>query len=314
MDRKTSVVQPHLTAGTLTIHVRRLEAAAAAAVASAASRARPTSPKPLAVRFVVGKATCTSKFTKLGTAVDERLQLPVDGASARDEQSVTLKILHKKRRNKGNKTLVATAQPLAEFLEAPLERRLTFTFGATAAPTTVVLYFCVQWTPTPLDEAPARVVVAVHQSPDFLRARYYYDTGKRVYGYTTSCRLVAPFARYGEHSANRVLATVSGKSLVDIEAAWVSPSLAALDDCVAAGVSTVLTALCSAQQNALQTKDEALAAATHVALETGEAVVRVKDFVTEKAVCVSLFAFDVVKGVAVAVLSHVPVLGAKRAT
>ncbi|CAI5713011.1 unnamed protein product [Hyaloperonospora brassicae] len=303
MDRKTSVVQPHLTAGTLTIRVRRLEAAAAAA-----SPARPTSLKPHAVRFVVGKAGRTSKFTKLGTAVDERLQLPVHGATASDQQSVTLTIVHKKRGNK-RKTLVTTVQPLAEFLEAPLERRLTFTFGATAAPTTVVLYFCVQWEPTPTDDALARVA-PVH-SPYFLRAQYYYDTGKRVYGYTTSFRLVAPFARFGEHSATRVLAAVSGKSLVDIEAAWVNPSLAALDGCVDAGVSTVLTALYSAQQTALQTKDEALAAATHVALKTGAAVVSVKDFATEKAVCVSSCALDVVKGVAVAVLRHVPVLGAK---
>uniref|UniRef100_A0AAV1TPZ5 Senescence domain-containing protein n=1 Tax=Peronospora matthiolae TaxID=2874970 RepID=A0AAV1TPZ5_9STRA len=283
-------------AGILSIKVHRLEAA---------SEENHSIAKPHAVRFAAESSSCMSKFSKLDTAIEELLRLSI--AEATPDAKLTMTIVQKTKKKK--KMLVTTAQRLSEFLQTDLERRMTFTFGPTAAPRTMILYFCVNWEP----QDTALVVVEAHR-PWFMRALYYYDTSKRVYGYTTSFGLIAPFARFGEQTANSVLTTVSGKTLEDIDTAWVNPSLETLDDLVDAGVSTVLTRLYSGQQYALKTKDEALEAASNVAMKTSETVGKVKDFATDKVVSVSLSTYGMVKGFTVSVLSRVPVLGSRLAT
>ncbi|GMF31112.1 unnamed protein product [Phytophthora lilii] len=275
-----------------------------------------------AVRFALGKAEHTTKFKKHDAPIDEHVTLRVKNAAA--DAKLAIEVLQKKRK----KALVDTAQPLGEFLKSNLERKMTFTFGPKAAPNTVLLYFRVDWEPS--DSALA--VIDTHR-PWFMRASYYYDTSKRVYDYTTSFRVVAPFARFGENTANTVLTKVSGKTLFDIDEAWVGPGLNALDDKVDAGISTVLTTLYNGQQFALKKKDEAVDAASKVVKKTGETAVKAKDFTTEKVsnassavyntvasvtdytktqvVHASSSTYGTVKSVTYSVLSYVPVIGPK---
>ncbi|GMF41010.1 unnamed protein product [Phytophthora fragariaefolia] len=275
-----------------------------------------------ALRFAVGKAEHTTKFRKHDAAIDEHVTLSVQSAPA--DAKLTIEVLQEKRR----KALVDTTQPLSEFLKSNLERKMTFTFGPKAAPNTVLLYFRVDWQPSDT----ALAVVQTHR-PWFMRAAYYYDTSKRVYGYTTSFRVVAPFARFGESTANTVLTKVSGKTLFDIDEAWVGPGLNALDNKVDAGISSVLTTLYSGQQYALKKKDGAVEVVSNVVKKTGETAVKAKDFTTEKVSSASSAVYNTVAGVAdytktqvvhassstygtvksvtYSVLSYVPVIGPK---
>ncbi|OWZ10547.1 hypothetical protein PHMEG_00016593 [Phytophthora megakarya] len=278
--------------------------------------------KKLAIRFAADKAEHTTKLKKHDVPIDEHVALHVHQAAA--DATLTIEVLQEKRK----KALVDTTQPLSEFLKTGLERKMTFTFGPKQAPNTVLLFFRVDWEPS--DNTLA--VVDTHR-PWFMRAAYYYDTSKRVYDYTTSFRIVAPFARFGENTANTVLTTVSGKTLFDIDSAWVGPGLNALDDKVDAGISSVLTTLYSGQQYALKKKDAALEVAGNVVKKTGETAVKAKDYTTEKVssassavyntvanvadytktqvVHASSSTYGTVKGVTVSVLSYVPVIGPK---
>ncbi|KAG7378561.1 hypothetical protein PHYPSEUDO_009926 [Phytophthora pseudosyringae] len=301
------------TSGTLTIKVHRIEATFVE---------EGHAEKLHAVRFAVGKAQHTTSFKTHDALRDEHVKLNISGAPA--DAKLTIELLQEKRK----KALVDTSQPLAEFLKSKLERKMTFTFGAKAAPNTILLYFRVDWEP----KDTALAVVDTHR-PWFMRAAYYYDTSKRVYGYTTSFRVVAPFARFGENTANTVLTKVSGKTLFDIDEAWVGPGLNALDDKVDAGISSVLTTLYSGQQFALKKKDEAVDVASKAVKKTGATVTKAKDFTTEKVssassavyntvanaadytktqvVHASSSTYGTVKGVTVSVLSYVPVIGPK---
>ncbi|POM59705.1 hypothetical protein PHPALM_31523 [Phytophthora palmivora] len=278
--------------------------------------------KKLAIRFAVGKAEHTTKWKKHDVAIDEHVKLNIKDAAA--DASLTIEVLQEKRK----KALVDTTQPLSEFLKTNLERKMTFTFGPKAAPNTLLLFFRVDWEPT----NNALTVIDTHR-PWFMRASYYYDTTKRVYDYTTSFRIVAPFARFGENTANTVLTTVSGKTLFDIDSAWVGPGLNYLDDTVDSSISTVFTTLYRGQLYALKKKDEALGVAGNVVKRTGETAVKAKDFTTDKVsnassavyntvasvadytktqvVHASSSTYGTVKGVTVSVLSYVPVIGPK---
>ncbi|KAL3662272.1 hypothetical protein V7S43_012600 [Phytophthora oleae] len=290
------------TSGTLKIKVHRIEATFVE---------EEHVEKLHAVRFAVGKTEHTTKFKKHDAAINEHVKLQIKGASA--DAKLTIEVLQEKRK----KALVDTTQSLSEFLKSDLERKMTFTFGPKMAPNTVLLYFHVDWEPN--DTAVA--VIDMHR-PWFMRATYYYDTSKRVYDYTTSFRIVAPFARFGENTANTVLTKVTGKTLFGIDEAWVGPGLNALDDTVDAGISTVLTSLYNGQQFVLKKKDEAVDVAS-----------KAKDFTVEKVSCASSAVYNTVagvadytktqvvhassstygtaKGVTVSVLSYVPVIGPK---
>ncbi|KAJ8524196.1 hypothetical protein ON010_g16921 [Phytophthora cinnamomi] len=126
---------------------------------------------------------------------------------------------------------------------------------------------------------------------------------------------------------------VSGKTLFDIDEAWVGPGLNALDNKVDAGISAVLTTLYSGQQYALKKKDDAVDVATKVVKKTGETATKAKDFTTEKVssassavyntvasvadytktqvVHASSSTYGTVKSVTYSVLSYVPVIGPK---
>ncbi|KAG2519823.1 hypothetical protein JM16_005857 [Phytophthora kernoviae] len=300
--------------GTLTIKVHRIEAT------FVEDEHRD---KLHAVRFAFGKSEAQTKFRKHDAKIDETLTLHVKDAAA--DAQLTLEVLQKPK-----KSLVATQQPLADFQRTLLERKMTFTFGPKMAPSTVLLYFGVDWKPS--DKTLA--TVETHR-PWFMRVSYYYDTSKNVYNYTTSFRVVAPFARFGESTANTVLATVSGKTLYDIDEAWVGPGLESLDDKVDSTISSVATSLYNGQQFALKKKDEAVGAATTAVKKTGETAVKAKDYTTERVstassavyntvagaadytktqvVHASSSTYGTVKGATFTVLSYVPVIGPKIA-
>jgi hypothetical protein len=314
------------TNGTLTIKVHRIEATFVEGEHAE---------KLHAVRFAAGKAEQTTSLKKHDAAIDEVVTLRVKDAAA--DAKLSIEVMQEKRK----KALVDTQQPLADFLKSGLERKMTFTFGPKAAPNTVLLYFRVDW-----QSSDTTLSVFDTHRPWFMRASYYYDTSKSVYNYTTSFRVVAPFARFGENTANTVVEKVSGKSLHDIDEAWVGPGLNALDDKVDATISSVATTLYSGQQFALKKKDEAVGVASTVVKKTGETVsgavgatvhkaANVKDYTTEKVVTASSAVYGTVasvadytktqvvhassstygtvKGVTFTALSYVPVIGPKIA-
>ncbi|KAF4147817.1 hypothetical protein GN958_ATG02981 [Phytophthora infestans] len=223
----------------------------------------------------------------------------------------------------------------------PVTRKMTFTFGSKGAPSTALLSYSADW-----ESSETTLAAFETHRPWFMRASYYYDTTKNVYNYTTSFRVVAPFARFGENTANTVVEKVSGKSLHEIDEAWVGPGLNALDDRVDATISSVAETLYTSQQYALKKKDAAVGVASNVVKKTGETVsgavgatvhtaANVKDYTTEKVVSAtssvygtvasvadytktqvvhaSSSTYGTVKGVTFTALSYVPVIGPKIA-
>ncbi|EGZ12623.1 hypothetical protein PHYSODRAFT_517075 [Phytophthora sojae] len=291
--------------------------------------------KKLAVRFAVGKAEHVTKFKKHDAPIDEHATLHVMNAPA--DAQLTIELLQEK----GKKPLVTTQKSLAEYQNNAQNRKMTFTFGAKAAPSTALLAYSAEWR-----SSETTLTNFETHRPWFMRVGYYYDTTKNVYNYTTSFRVVAPFARFGENTANTVVEKVSGKSLHEIDEAWVGPGLNALDDKVDATISSVATTLYSGQQYALKKKDEAVDVASTVVKKTGETVstavgatvhtaANVKDYTTEKVVSAtsavygtvasvadytktqvvhaSSSTYGTVKGVTLTALSYVPVIGPKIA-
>ena len=254
--------------------------------------------KKLAVRFAVGNAEHITKYKKYDAIVEELASLCIHEAPADAKLSIAL--LHEKT----TKPIVDTQKPLAEFQRDSTKRKTTFTFGPKAAPNTVILSYTVNW-----QSSATTVSHYETRRPWFMRVSYYYDTTKNVYKYTTSFRVVAPFARFGENTANIVVEKVSGKSLHEIEATWVEPSINALDEKVDATISSVATTLHSGQQYALKKKDEAVGVASSVAQKTTDTVsgavgatvntvTSVKDYTTEKVVSASSSVYGTVANVA----------------
>ncbi|KAH7472356.1 hypothetical protein PRIC1_005187 [Phytophthora ramorum] len=314
------------TSGTLSIKVHGIEATFGE---------EEYATKRLAVRFAIGKSEYVTKFKKHDAAIDEHATLRVKDAAA--DAKLTIQLLHEKTK----KPLVSTEKSLAEYLHSPQNRKMTFTFGAKALPSTALLAYSADWE----SDATTLAKLDTHR-PWFMRVTYYYDTSKNVYNYTTSFRVVAPFARFGETTANTVVEKVSGKSLHEIDEAWVGPGLNALDDRVDATISSVATTLYSGQQFALKKKDEAVGVASNVVKKTGETVsgavgktvhtaTKAKDYTTEKVsnassavyntvagvadytktqvVHASSSTYGTVKGVTFTALSYVPVIGPKIA-
>ncbi|EEY67903.1 uncharacterized protein PITG_18312 [Phytophthora infestans T30-4] len=278
--------------------------------------------KKLAVRFAVGKSEYTTRFKKHDVRIDENATLRVHEAAT--DSKLTIELLQEKVK----KPLVSTQKSLAEFQNNPVNRKMTFTFGSKGAPSTALLSYSADW-----ESSETTLAAFETHRPWFMRASYYYDTTKNVYNYTTSFRVVAPFARFGENTADTVLTKVSGKTLFDIDSAWVGPGFNALDDKVDAGISAVFNTLYNGQLYALKKKDEAVDLASRAVKKTGESAVQTKDFTVNtvssassavyntvagvadytktQVVHASSSTYGTVKGITVSVLSYVPVIGPK---
>ncbi|KAK1931403.1 hypothetical protein P3T76_013159 [Phytophthora citrophthora] len=291
--------------------------------------------KKLAVRLAIGKVEHITKFKKHDAPIDEHASLHLHEAPA--DAKLTIELLQEKSK----KPIVSTQTSLAEYQNSPLNRKMTFTFGNKATPSRAVLSYSADW-------KSSETTLATYEThrPWFMRVSYYYDTTKNVYNYTTSFRVVAPFARFGENTANTVVEKVSGKSLHEIDEAWVGPGLNALDDKVDATISSVAETLYTGQQYALKKKDEAVGVASNVVKKTGETVsgavgatvntaTNVKDYTTGKVVTASSAVYGrvasvadytktqvvhassstygTVKGATFTALSYVPVIGPKIA-
>ncbi|KAJ0392921.1 hypothetical protein P43SY_008726 [Pythium insidiosum] len=188
--------------------------------------------------------------------------------------------------------------------------------------------------------------LALHEThrPWFMRVSYYYDTTKNVYNYTTSFRVIAGLARFGENSANYVLEKVTGKKLADVDQQLLAPTLNTLDNKVDETITTVLVKLVEGQNYVLQKKNEVVGTAAVVAKKSTEqissvvgstvstvskakdytttqiktvshsayeTVVSAKDYTTSQVVNVSSSAYGTVRAGTVYVVSHLPYLGAK---
>ncbi|KAE9333310.1 hypothetical protein PF008_g14507 [Phytophthora fragariae] len=249
--------------------------------------------KKLAVRFAVGQAEHVTKFKKYNAPIDEHVTLDVKGAPA--DAQLTIELLQEKAK----KPLVSTQKALAEYQNSAQTRNMTFTFGAKVSPSTALLSYSVDWRSS--DSTPA--TVEIHR-PWFMRVAFYYDTTKNVYNYTTSFRIVAPFARFGETTANMVLTKVSGKTLFDIDEAWVGPGLNALDNKVDAGILAVVRA-------AFKAKDFTTGKVSSGFSAVYNTVASVVNYTKTQVVNASSWTVGTVKGVTYSVLSHVPVIGPK---
>ncbi|GMF31117.1 unnamed protein product [Phytophthora lilii] len=207
------------------------------------------------------------------------------------------------------------------------------TFGPVSAPRTMHLVYSADWTPASKQDEQTLAPAAGTHRPWFMRASYYYETTKSVYDYTTSFRVVKPFARLGEATVNTVLATVTGKTLYDVDQSLVLPVLDSVDNKVDATISVAFTKLYEGQQMAVRTKDKAVRAVSSVAHKTGNTAVRATNYTTHKVVAASGMVYGtvtgvadyassqvvhassstygVVRGVTYSVASHIPILGPK---
>lgn len=245
-----------------------------------------------------------------------------------ESEEVTIEVLQQHQAT----PLVSAKRTLREFMEGFQNQKMTFTFGPVSAANTMHLYFSANWTGTNKQESTTLASAETHR-PWFMRASYYYDTTKSVYDYTTSFRVVKPFARLGEATVNTVLATVMGKTLYDVDQSVVVPVLDSVDNKVDATISVAFTKLYEGQQMVVRTKNKAVHAVSSVAHKTGNTAVRatnytthkvasasgavygtvtgVADYASSQVVHASSSTYGVVRGVTYSVASHIPILGPK---
>ncbi|RAW20464.1 hypothetical protein PC110_g23094 [Phytophthora cactorum] len=233
------------------------------------------------------KVEHVTKFKKHDAAIDENVKLYINGVPA--DAKLTIEVLQEKRK----KALVDTTQPLSEFFKSNLERKMTFIFGPKATPNTMLLYFSVDWEPNDTSLA----VIDTHRRW-FMRASYYYKTSKNVYDYTASFRVVKPFDRLGEATVNTVLATVTGKTLFDVDQSLVVPVLDSVDNKVDATIYVAFTKLYEGQQFAVKTKNKAVNAVSNVAHKTGNTAVRATNYTTNKVASATGAVYGAVTGTA----------------
>jgi hypothetical protein len=298
------------------------------------------------------------KQTKVshGHKIDQKLNFDLKDLNG--DEDVQIEIIPENKSSSSR--LIADKTPLHQFLKDAEHMTMTFHTDA-PKPKTVQLFVSSKWVPKDATQkyagegasriaGTARAAATGHPQtalalqethrPWFTRVSYYYDTTKHVYAYTTSFRVVSPFARLGESSANLVLRTVSGKNLRDLDQQFVVPALDSLDNTVDATISTVVTKLFEGQQYVVQKKDRAVGAVSSVASKgtssissvvgstvsgvgkaknytttrlsntssaAVSAVVGVKDFTATQVAST----YKAVKGTAVYAVSHIPVLGSK---
>ncbi|KAK1931402.1 hypothetical protein P3T76_013158 [Phytophthora citrophthora] len=278
----------------------------------------------LRIRLAVGDKAHETQFVSTDNDINETLHYDVQRAA--ESEVVTIEVLPQGQ----TKPLVSTRRTLREFMEGFHNSKMTFSFGPKSAVTMMDLIFSSSWTPTQQDET---LVSADTHRPWFMRASYYYETSKNVYDYTTSFRVVKPFARLGEATVNTVLATVTGKTLFDVDQSLVVPVLDTVDNKVDATISVAFTKLYEGQQMVVRTKDKAVNAVSSAARSTGNTAVRATNYTTHKvsnatgAVVgtvagvadyassqvkhASSSTYGVVRGVTYSVASHIPILGPK---
>lgn len=301
--------------------------------------------KNYAVKVAIAGEERRTKYKAHDEAVDQTVELPV--SSSEENAPVTIEVAQEGRK----KPLVSAKLSLADFFKGFTERKMTFTFGAKGALNTVQLFFSGEWrgtTPSAASASASDSLSTLSTSPThrpwFTRVSYYYDTTKNVYNYTTSFRVVAPFARFYENTANLVLEKVTGKTLHDVDSSLLVPVLDTVDNKVDATISTVLTKLFEGQQYALKKKDDAVSTASGLASATTAKVssaasatysgaVTAKDYATTKVssatsavvgtvssvadyattqvVHVSSSTYGTVRDASWYVASHIPILGSK---
>uniref|UniRef100_A0AAV1TRH1 Uncharacterized protein n=1 Tax=Peronospora matthiolae TaxID=2874970 RepID=A0AAV1TRH1_9STRA len=272
------------------------------------------------VRLRVGNNEVHTNDASADEAIDETLHLNVQTTS--DADQVTFEVLQPDHPT----PIGVSNRSLKEFLHGFDQRQITFTVGDVKAPRTVVVTYSAQWTPATSQS------LTTHR-PWFMRASYYYDTTKSVYDYTTSFRVVKPFARLGEATVNTVLATVTGKTLTDVDQSLVVPVLNSVDNKVDATISVAFTKLYAGQQMVVRTKNKAVRTVSSVAHKTGSTVVGVTSYTANTAIKgagavvggvigvadytgsqvrhASSSTFGMVRGVTYSVASHIPILGSK---
>ncbi|CAI5713006.1 unnamed protein product [Hyaloperonospora brassicae] len=275
------------------------------------------------VRLRVGDNEVQTNDASAGEAIDAPVHLNVTATS--DAEQVTFEVLQT-----GHATPIGVStRSLQEFLRGFDRRQMSFSVGDVSAPQTIVVTHSAQWTPS----TSRSLTPAETHRPWFMRASYYYDTTKSVYDYTTSFRVVKPFARLGEATVNTVLAAVSGKTLTDVDQSLVVPVLNSVDNKVDATISVAFTKLYAGQQMVVRTKNRAVRAVSSVAHKTGSTVVGATSYTTHKAAQgagvvvggvvgvadytssqvrhASSSTFGLVRGVTYSVASHIPILGPK---
>ncbi|KAF4129572.1 hypothetical protein GN958_ATG02980 [Phytophthora infestans] len=299
--------------GTLAVTVHRLEAA----------EARDPGEK-LSIRLAVGNNERHTKFVSVDSDIDETLHYNVQHTAESEE--VTIEVLQQDQ----TKPLVSTKCTLRELMQGLQSHRMTFTFGSLVSPQTMFLIFSTDWTPSKQED---KILAPATHRPWFMRASYYYKTTKNVYDYTTSFSVVKPFARLGEATVNTVLATVTGKTLFDVDQSLVVPVLDSVDNKVDATISVAFTKLYEGQQFAVNTKNKAANAVSNVAYKTGNTAVRATNYTTHKVASAtgavygtvtgaadyassqvkhaSSSTYGAVRGVTYSVASYIPILGHK---
>ncbi|OWZ10548.1 hypothetical protein PHMEG_00016594 [Phytophthora megakarya] len=300
--------------GTLAVKVHRLEA----------SLAGGGSGDKFSIRLAVGDNERHTQYATVDHEINETLHYDVQATAESEE--VTIEVLQQDQ----TKPLVSHKRTLREFMKGFQYDTMTFTFGPISAPSKMILTFSADWEPT---EQPTTLAPAETHRPWFMRASYYYETSKNVYDYTTSFRIVKPFARMGEVTVNTVLATVTGKTLFDVDQSLVVPVLDSMDNKVDATISVAFTKLYEGQQMAVRTKDKAVGAVSSAVHKTGDTAVRATNYTTHKVAAAtgavygtvtnvadyassqvkhaSSSTYGAVRGVTYSVASHIPILGPK---
>ncbi|RLN48471.1 hypothetical protein BBJ29_006560 [Phytophthora kernoviae] len=247
--------------GTLAVKVHRIEAS----LGERGGQEGQETPTKYSVKIAVGVDEHRTQFTPVNHEIDETLHYSVQDTA--ESEDVTIEVLHEDQ----TKPVVSTRQKLRDFLEGFKERKMNITFGTKQAPSTMQLHFSAEWTPQQEQQDQALATAETHR-PWFMRASYYYETSKIVYDYTTSFRVVAPFARLGEATVNTVVSTVSGYTLHDVDQSLVVPVLDSVDNKVDATISVAFTKLYEGQKMAVKTKDKAVNVVSSVATKTTETV------------------------------------------
>ncbi|UIZ23659.1 hypothetical protein KXD40_007646 [Peronospora effusa] len=276
------------------------------------------------VHFVLGDKERHTKYVSADEKIEETLHFDVDRATEYEE--VTIEVLEQNQ----DKPLVSAKRTLQDFMKGLQNETLTFTSGPVSSAKETRVIFGTDWTQTKKEST---LAAAETHRPWFMRASYYYDTTKNVYDYTTSFRIVKPFARLGEGTVNTVLATVLGKTLYDVDQSLMVPMLDSMDNKVDSTISVAFTKLYEGQQMAVRTKNKAVHGVSTVARKTGSTAVRATSYTAHKVVAApgaaigvvtgvaeyagsqvkhaSSSTFGMVRGVTYSVASHIPILGPK---
>ncbi|KAL4139817.1 hypothetical protein PRNP1_015575 [Phytophthora ramorum] len=279
------------------------------------------------IRVAVGNNARHTSYISVDDKIDETLHYDVQ--KTEESEEVTIEVLQQDQTT----PLVSDRRTLREFMKSPQNMQMTFTFGPKSALNKMQLTFSAEWTPSNMQPESTTLASAETHRPWFMRASYYYETSKNVYDYTTSFRVVKPFARLGEATVNTVLATVTGQTLFDVDQSLVVPVLDSVDNKVDATISVAFTKLYEGQRMAVRTKDKAVRAVSSVAYKTGNTAVRATNYTTHKVAAASGAVYDTVSGVAdyagsqvvhassstygamrgvtYSVASHIPILGPK---